>query len=95
MLPTLLLTSSILVAGGPVFHDRAPGPASSNTDLFTAPRVGLSSMEEVVRMWGEPASRRVEKNHAICSWTRGRVTAILTFNTRLDCLVDRKIVKNQ
>jgi len=94
MLPTLLLASSILVTGGILIRGGGPGPISSNTDMLTSPRVGLSSREEVVRMWGKPASEKVEQDHLICTWRRDRSTAILTFNTRLDVLVDRKIVKD-
>ena len=92
MLPTLLSMSLVLLLGGS-FHD-GPGPASTNTEWFTAPRVGLSSREEVTRMWGKPASEKVEKGKAICSWPRGRKTVILTFSLKLDLLVDRKVVKS-
>jgi hypothetical protein len=45
-------------------------------------------------MWGRPASERVEKDQVICVWPRGRKNVILTFSTRLDYLVDRKVVKS-
>jgi len=95
MLPTLLLTSSILITGGSGFHGcGGAGPISSNTEWLTSPRVGLSSREDVIRMWGRPASERVEKDQVICVWPRGRKNVILTFSTRLDYLVDRKVVKS-
>ena len=93
MLPTLFSASLVLLAGGSGFHD-GPGPASTNTEWFTAPRVGLSSRADVLRMWGKPASERVEKDLAICTWLRGRKTVILTFSIKLDLLVDRKVVKS-
>lgn len=92
MLLTLWLTSSFLFAGGS-FPGGGAGPASSNTEWFTAPRVGLSSKEDVFRMWGKPASEQVEKGRVICAWPRGRKTIYLTFDTKLDLLVDRKVVK--
>ncbi len=93
MLTILWVTSSILVTGMQRFPGGGPGPASSNADSFTAPRVNLSTREQVDHMWGKPASERVEKDHAICAWPRGGKTVILTFNTRLDLLVDMKVVK--
>ena len=93
MMGTLLLASCLLATGG--FRNQGgPGPASANQDLALQPRVGLSSKEDVLRMWGKPAGQRVEKNHTICTWNRGKVTCILTFNNELDLLVDRKILKN-
>ena len=94
MLPTLLLTSSILVAGMMGGHAGGVGPINGNTEYFTSPRVGASTREEVVRMWGQPATEKVEKDQIICTWPRGRKTVILTFSTRLGCLVDRKVVKS-
>jgi len=95
MLATLLLTSSILLTGGTDFHGGPGGPATGNTRYFTNPRVGLSSQEEVLQMWGKPATEKVEKDHAICTWPRGKKTVILTFNTQLDVLVNWEVVKNK
>jgi len=94
MLATLLFASSALLVAGSPIEGGESGAISSNTAFLSYPRVGLSSLEEVLRMWGKPASERVTKDHLICSWPRGRTTTILTFNTRLDRLVDRKIVKS-
>ena len=95
MLPTLVLASTMLFTGGAQYNGGGPGPISSNSEWLTSPRVGISSREDVIRMWGKPASEKAEKDHVICTWPRGRPTVILTFNTRLDCVVDRKVVKNQ
>jgi len=92
MLQTLFLASTLMVPGG-MFNGGGPGPASANTEMFGSPRVGLSSKAEVLKMWGKPKTEKVEKNHAVCTWVRDRVTYILTFNTKLDVLVDRKVVK--
>jgi hypothetical protein len=94
MLPTLLLTSSILVTGWAGGRGGGAGPASANSDELSAPRVGISTREEVVHMWGRPSTEKVEKDNVICTWPRGRKTVILTFNTRVDRLVDRKVMKN-
>jgi hypothetical protein len=94
MIQTLFLASTLVITGG--FRNPGgggPGPISANADLLYAPRVGVSNKAEVLQMWGRPASERVEKDHAICTWPRGKVTVILTFNTKLDVLVDRKVVK--
>jgi hypothetical protein len=95
MLLSLLLTSSILVTtGGVGSHARGGGAASADSDSLASPRVGISSREEVVHMWGKPATEKVEKDNVICTWPFGRKTVTLTFNTRLDLLVDRKVLKN-
>jgi len=94
MLLTLVLTSSILVTGTAGSHGGGIGPASSNSEYLNSPRVGISSLEEVVHMWGDPATRKVEKDHMICTWLFGRKTVTLTFNLRMDLLVDRKVTKN-
>ena len=94
MLPTLLLTSSILIAGGSGMSGGGAGSISSETEWLTSPRLHMSSREDVLRMWGKPASERVEKDQVICAWPRGRKTVILTFSIRLGYLVDWKVVKN-
>lgn len=93
MLPTLLLSSSLLFTGGSPIEGGESGAISTNTEYLNYPRVGLSSREEVIHLWGQPAKERVEKDHIICSWPRGKTTTILTFSARLDRLVDRKVVK--
>ena len=92
MLPTLLSTSLVLLLGGS-FHD-GPGPASTNTEWFTAPRVGLSSREDVTRMWGKPASEKIENGYSVCTWRHGRKTVTLKFSVKLDVLVERKVAKH-
>lgn len=92
MIETLFLSSCLLATGGGRTPG-GPGPASANRDLFTSPRVGLSTKGEVLRMWGKPASQRVEKDHTVCTWTRSNNTCVLTFNDELDLLVDYKVVK--
>jgi hypothetical protein len=94
MISSLCLVSCLL-ALGPLRDAGGPGPASANSDLFTEPRVGLSTREDVFRIWGKPASQRTEKNHTVCAWPRGRVTVVLTFNDDLDLLVDRQVVKGK
>jgi hypothetical protein len=89
MFQTLFLTSCLLATS----TFRGPGPASANHDMFTQPRVGLSTKTEVFRMWGQPASQRVEKDHSVCTWTRYKDTCVLTFNDKLDLLVDYRIMK--
>jgi hypothetical protein len=92
MIHTVFLASCLLATGG-VRAPGGPGPASANHDSFTLPRVGMSTKGEVLRMWGKPASQRVDKDHTVCTWTRSRNTCVLTFNDKLDLLVDYKVVK--
>lgn len=89
MLQTLFLASCLLATNS--FNPA--GPASANHDSFTAPRVGLSTKGEVFRMWGKPVSQRVEGNHTICTWKRFKNPVVLTFNDKLDLLVDYRVQK--
>ncbi len=83
----LLFTGSMREFGG-------GGPASANHEDLKEPRVGISTKQDVWRLWGKPAEERKDKVHTIASWNRGKVTVVLTFNDNLDILVDRKVLKN-
>lgn len=69
-------------------------PISANKDQLRSPRVGLSSKEDVINLWGKPASEKVEGEYSVCTWRRHHKTFTLKFNTKLDVLVDRKVAKN-
>lgn len=92
MIETLVLSTCLLATGG-IRTPGGAGPASANHDSFTLPRVGMSTKGEVFKMWGKPATQRVDKDHTICTWTRFKNTCELTFNDRLDVLVDYKVLK--
>jgi len=94
MIGALCFTTCILVTGS-IHSAGGLGPASANHEDFKEPRVGLSTRQDVYRMWGKPATERKDKAHTIASWKRGKATVVLTFNDRLDLLVDRKVVKDQ
>ena len=63
----LLFTGSMREFGG-------GGPASANHEDLKEPRVGISTKQDVWRLWGKPAEERKDKVHTIASWNRGKVT---------------------
>ena len=83
----LLFTGSMREFGG-------GGPASANDEDLKEPRVGISTKQDVWRLWANPPRNARTRCIPSPAGIGGKVTVVLTFNDNLDILVDRKVLKN-